>query len=177
MTNPSTDIFEPESAFDDITLEDDTDSDSPGDDVDEVVAILTSLREVGVDVAFEARPVVIPKRKPSSPEMPWEEYLGFLTNYPGHSVRLFSFTGEDARTKARTRAKEVAKRIDKTHPEEKWDITWDSVKEDDSWRVYASYDREFTEAEMAEKHAKQEAQAERGRHASAVRQQRRQAQP
>ncbi len=179
MSNPlSTAEFEPASAFDEVDIDLDSPDDySPDDyppdaldDPDDIVNTLLRLREVGVPVDFEDRPVVVPKRQPTAPEMPWEEYLGFLTNHPGRTVRLFTFTGENSRIKARSRAREVIKRLAKIHPEEKWSITWDFVKKDESWRVYANYDREYTEQEMAQIHEKQLALQARGRHAAAARQ-------
>ena len=141
-------------------------------EVDELVQSLLELREAGIELIEEQRPVV-EKRRPSEPVMPWEQYLQFLTQTPGKTVRLFRYSvaehGEEARAKARRRAREVLRRLEKTNPTEIWSVTWDFVKEDESWRVYISYERERTETEMAEFNQKIVEAQERGRHAAAVR--------
>jgi hypothetical protein len=167
--------LEPEAAFDPVDEEGyydpELENDTEPDPVDALVASLRELHEAGIEPVSENRPTPPPKRSPSSPIMPWEDYLAFLTQTPGKTVRLFKFQGPstEARAKARRRASEVKNRLLKTNPQEIWDITWDFVKEDESWRVYVSYDRDRTETEMAELNAKHLAAQERGRHAAEVR--------
>lgn len=161
--------LEPEAAFDDPDAPDEiTDDVTALSDVDEIVQALLELKEAGIQLVEEDRPVTA-KRTPAAQVLPWEQYLRFLVDTPSKTVRLFSYTGEDARSKARRRAAEVRKRLFKTNPQELWNISHDFVKADESWRVYVSYERDRTETEMAELHVKMLEAQERGRHAAAIR--------
>ena len=162
--------LEPDAAFDpedEYAPEEDA-----SNEVDELVQSLLELREAGIELIEESRPIV-EKRRPTEPVMPWEDYLKFLVETPGKTVRLFRYSvadhGEEARGKARRRAREVLRRLEKANPTEIWSVTWDFVKEDESWRVYVSYERDRTETEIAEYNQKIIEAQERGRHAAAIR--------
>jgi hypothetical protein len=161
-------VIEPESTFDAPDAPDVEDDLSGEFTADDLVRILRELDEAGIELVEEGRPEHA-KRTVAETVLPWEQYLKFLTEYPGKTVRLFRYTGEDARAKARRRAGEVKKRLAKANPQECWNIDWQFVKDDESWRVYVSYERDYTETEMAEQHTKMLAAQERGRHAAAVR--------
>lgn len=160
-------VIEPESTFD-SPVEDDLSDEPESFTADDLVRVLRELEEAGVELVEEGRPEHA-KRTVAETVLPWEQYLKFLTEYPTKTVRLFRYTGEDARAKARRRAGEVKKRLAKANPQECWNIDWQFVKDDESWRVYVSYERDYTETEMAEQHTKMLAAQERGRHAASVR--------
>ena len=159
--------LDPGANFDDPDAPD-TDDDEITDDSDDIYQALMELQEAGIELVEEDRPVVS-KRTPKEPETPWESYLRMLVQYPGKTVRLFEYSGEDARAKARRRGTTIRNRLIKTNPEELWLVTWDFVKSDESWRVYVSYERDRTETELTELAEKQEKARERGRHAAATR--------
>jgi len=161
--------LEPESTFDDPnSLDDAVDDIDDENAVDDLAATLMELKEAGIELVIEERPVIA-KRSVKAPVLPWEEYLALLTDAPGKTVRLFVYHGEEGRAKARRRAHEILKRLESANPQECWSVTWDYVKEDESWRVYVSYERDYTETELAEKSVKKLAAQDRARHAAATR--------
>lgn len=103
----------------------------------------------GFSLLFEDRPVVVKATRSPRVELAWEEYLEFLKKTPGKAIRLFEFTGDEARKSAQARARSVKSRLRRTKAADIYEVTADEIKGTDTWRVYASYERAATPEEIA----------------------------
>lgn len=152
------------------------DQGSVNDDFDdELAAILESqfadLDLPGFTAAIE-RPVdkVVRQRGRKEKVVAWEEFLAFLKDRPGVTVRLFSFEGtQDGKKAASQRARSMRKRLIENEPAEVWNIISEYVKEDEAYKIFCTYERPATDEEVAEREATKLAAQERGRHAAASR--------
>lgn len=125
-------------------VEETVDPDATDDDevtpASEVPASRPTVEIPGFALAIEDRPVKVTRNANPKRELAWEEYLAFLKQRPGTTARVFMFVGEDAQSNARARARSMRARLVKTQPEDMWNVTAELVKEDGSYRVYATYD-------------------------------------
>lgn len=104
----------------------------------------------------------------------WEEYLHFLKEFPGKWVKVFEFSGEEAKEKARARARSVNRRLIKTQPSDIWEIKAVEDRDDEGkltgvWKVYAQFVRPATLEEVKNRMEAHEAAVERGKVAAAAR--------
>lgn len=110
------------------------------DDPD-VITLPDSPELVGFDLAFEEPPEKRAKA-PSKVVLAWEEFLGFLKDTPGKTIRVFVFNldnSEEPERSARSRARSIRARLVKTQPTDDYTILVEKFREDESWRVYARY--------------------------------------
>lgn len=122
----------------------------------------------GLSLAVEEPPEKIVRPRLVKVEVPWESYLLFLRKTPGKTVRLFEFTGDEAKKRASQRARSMRSRLSKTLPHELFTV--DSVDmKNGHYRVYARYDRKAMAEEIARRKEIAEGRIARGHHAADAR--------
>ena len=125
----------------------------------------------GFDVAIESAPQRAIRAKGRKEKVvAWEEYLSFLKSRPGATIRLFNYDGNDEGKKAASqRARSMRKRLLDTQPNEIWDIASEYVKESDSYKIFATYQRPATDEEFEQREKIRLDAIARGQNAAAAR--------
>ena len=161
-----------EDVFEDDVFEDD---DEYSEEISEEVSLdLPASPELnGFSLAFEDRPVYQTRSRVKKVILAWEQYLDFLTSEEntGKTVRVFSFSGDEAKKNAQARARSIRSRLIKSQPHQEYLITVDEIKDADvpMFNVYASYTGPASEETVQARHDEHERRVAHGQYVASLR--------
>jgi|SRR5215469_5605977 len=146
-----------------VLEETDYESDTDTDTDPDLGAIAVSL---DLNFEFEDRPLSSrggPGR-PKRAEIPWEKMLDACRQHPGQDMRIRIYDPQKtdkADSKAKALAREIRARLFTHVPLELWDVSHRHFPSDNTFRVYAKFERTLSKKESDERIAKAKAQSQR----------------